>query len=225
MPLIAPAELLSRHGRTFADQAGITLRDEPAPLFQLVVLTQLSSVRIGAEVAARAAGELFAAGWRTPERLRASTSRQRIDALGRGGYRRYDISTAAHLAELAAHVLDEVGGDLRAWRPTSYDDVPGLERRLRTLPRIGPTGASIFCREVQAVWPEVRPYVDARSRRAAAALGYPSDPQELAALVPTERFAELTSALVRWSLTPDARAEARRQRLNPSTSGRRSSRG
>ena len=33
--------LLAEHGTTFAEQAGITLRDKPAPLFQLLVLATL----------------------------------------------------------------------------------------------------------------------------------------------------------------------------------------
>lgn len=83
-------ELLDQHGQAYAHQAGITLRDTPAPLFQLLVLTQLSSTRISADIAADAARELFTQGWRTPERLRASTWQQRVDALGRAGCRRYD---------------------------------------------------------------------------------------------------------------------------------------
>ncbi len=197
---VAPADLLAEHGRTFAERAGITVRDKPMPLFQLAVLTQLSSTRISADVAARAARELFRAGWRTPEQLRASTWQQRVAALGRGGYRRYDESTADRLAELAEAVDDEVGGDLRRWRPGSREEVPALEAALQRLPRIGPTGAAIFCREVQAVWPEVRPYFDARCRRAARDLGYPAEPEALAALVPPDRLAAFSAALVRWAL-------------------------
>ena len=72
-------ELLAEHGRTYADQAGITLRDKPAPLFQLLVLATLSSAPISADVAATPAHELFRAGWRTPERMRdyARSARKR----------------------------------------------------------------------------------------------------------------------------------------------------
>ena len=55
-------DLLERHGQTYAEAAGITLRDEPSPLYQLLVLTMLSSTRIDAEIAVAAARELFAAG-------------------------------------------------------------------------------------------------------------------------------------------------------------------
>jgi hypothetical protein len=44
-------DLVAEHGTTYAEAAGIVLRDEPAPLYQLLVLTVLSSARISAEVA------------------------------------------------------------------------------------------------------------------------------------------------------------------------------
>ncbi|HEU4515205.1 MAG TPA: endonuclease, partial [Nocardioidaceae bacterium] len=58
-------ELLEEHGQTYAAEAGIDLDDEPAALFQLLVLTQLFSTRISADIAVAAARELFEAGWRT----------------------------------------------------------------------------------------------------------------------------------------------------------------
>jgi hypothetical protein len=93
------ASLLRQHGTTYAEAAGIPLADKPSPLYQLLVLTTLSSTRISADVAVTAARELFRAGWRTPERMRTATWQQRVDALGRGGYRRYDESTATKLAD------------------------------------------------------------------------------------------------------------------------------
>ncbi len=199
-PRTRPEDLLAEYGTTYAEQAGITLRDKPAPLFQLLVLTQLSSIRISADVAAEAAHQLFRAGWRTPSRMLGSTWQQRVDALGRGGYRRYDESTADYLESLARQVQDDVGGDLRRLRPGREGTVRDLRRALQAFPRIGPTGSSIFCREVQAVWPEVAPYFDDRAVRAAKALRYPTSPDRLAALAPRGRAAEWSSALVRWSL-------------------------
>ncbi len=193
-------ELLTRHGQTYAAQAGITLRDKPAPLFQLLVLTQLSATRISADVAATTAAELFAAGWRTPERLLGSTRRQRIEALGRGGYRRYDESTADRLVELATVVSDDLHGDVRRLVAEDERSVPLLRARLEELPRIGPTGSAIFCREVQEVWPWMRPFFDERAVGAARDLGYPTQPSGLAGLVPSERLTDFSAALVRWSL-------------------------
>jgi hypothetical protein len=189
--------LLREHGRTYAHEAGFTLRDKPSPLYCLLVLTTLASTRISADIAAASARELFRAGWRTPEKMRDATWQQRVDALGRGGYRRYDESTATKLEESATYLIDEYGGDLRRVRPGESGSVSALEDALAGFPRIGPTGAGIFCREVQAVWPEVRPYFDERALAGAAAAGLPRTPQRLAELVPGDRLADLAAALTR----------------------------
>ncbi|WP_327169375.1 hypothetical protein [Streptomyces subrutilus] len=60
----AVRELLEEHGRTHAGEAGIRMRGTPAPLYQLLVLCVLFSVRIRADIAVAAARELFAAGLR-----------------------------------------------------------------------------------------------------------------------------------------------------------------
>lgn len=94
--------VLAGHGRTYSDEAGIRLADQPATLFQLLVLTLLLSARIGAGVAVAAAAALRAAGWTTPQCMR-DAPRSRAEKL-----------------------LQEFTG-------------------------IGPIGASVFLREVQAV--------------------------------------------------------------------------
>src|SRR5699024_1763474 len=121
--------LLRAHGRTFAADAAITLRDKPAPLWQLLVLSLLLSTRISSDIAVATARELFSAGWRTPEHLRESTWQERVDALGRGGYRRYDESTATRLDDAAALLLDRWKGDLRRLR----DEAEGYSRRIADL--------------------------------------------------------------------------------------------
>jgi hypothetical protein len=190
-------KLLDEHGTTYAEAAGIALRDKPSPLYQLLVLTLLSSARISAEIAVSSARELFAAGWRTPKKMRSATWQQRVDALVRGGYRRYDESTSTQLEKNAEYVLSEYGGDLRKLRPTRGRDAAKLLDALTDFPRIGPTGAQIFCREVQDVWPEVAPFFDDRALNAAKAHGLPTDPGKLASLAPRGHIAALAAALVR----------------------------
>ena len=48
-------ELLARHGRLYAEDAGIRLADRPGPLYQLLVLATLLSAPITAETAAATA--------------------------------------------------------------------------------------------------------------------------------------------------------------------------
>ncbi|HKN97096.1 MAG TPA: endonuclease [Pseudonocardiaceae bacterium] len=193
-------ELLRRYGRTYADEAGITLRDKPAPLYQLLVLTTLLSVRIKADIAVAAARELFRAGWRTPDKMARSTWQQRVDALGRAHYVRYDESTSTSLGEGAQRVLDVYHGDLRRMRADADGDVAALRRALTGFRRIGPTGTHIFCREAQGVWPELRPYFDQRALRAAGDLGLPTDPDRLGSCVASDDIGRLAAALVRYGL-------------------------
>lgn len=195
-------ELLERRGTTYAAEAGIRLADKPGPLYQLLVLTTLLSVRIRANVAVAAAEELFRAGWRTPKAMRESTWQDRVDALGRAHYRRYDESTATALARGAELVRARYHDDLRRMRSDAHGDRRKLHQALTEFPRIGPVGADIFCREVQMVWPELRPFFDDRATRTAEKLHLPTQPDELAELVAGDDLARLAAALVRASLDP-----------------------
>lgn len=189
--------LLDERGTTFAHEAGIRLADQPAPLYQLLVLSVLLSTRIRAEIAIAATRELLRAGFGTPQRMRDSDWQARVDALGRAHYVRYDESTATALGQGAQLVLDRYRGGLRRLRREADGDPRALSRALQATPRLGPTGAAIFCREVQAVWPEYRPYLDDRALAGARQRGLPDDPERLAAQVTDEEIAELAAALVR----------------------------
>ncbi|MER5611959.1 endonuclease [Streptomyces sp. NPDC002215] len=195
--------LLARCGTTYAAEAGIRLRNTPQPLYQLLVLSDLLSARIRASVAVSAARALFAHGMRSPRRMAAATWQQRVDALGEGGYRRYDERTATQLGEGAQLLLADYGGDLRRLREEADGDLDALRAGLRRTPGIGPAGADIFVREVQAVWPEVAPFVDGKALQGAERLGLPASPAKLVELVePADGHgvAALAAALVRAAL-------------------------
>ncbi|MGK4585469.1 endonuclease [Kitasatospora sp. HPMI-4] len=198
------SRLLSEHGRTYAAEAGITLRDKPAPLYQLLVLVVLCSIRIKADTATGAARQLFVAGLRTPRAMADSTWQDRVDALGRAHYVRYDESTATALGHGARLVLERWHGDLRRMRKEADDDLDALRDLLQEVPRIGPVGADIFCREVQAVWPRLRPFFDDRACKTAKELGLPHTPRGLGDLVAPGDHARLAAALVRVSLSKEA---------------------
>lgn len=191
--------VLDEHGTTYAEEAGIALRDTPAPLFQLLCLTQLFSAPIGAPVAVATMRELLDAGWTTPEHLLDSTWQQRVDALGRGGYRRYDESTATYLEQAARMLQDRWHGDLRRLHDEAEDEGE-VRDLLQAFPRVGPTGAGIFTREVQAVWPDLRPQIDAKVRAGAQAVGLPTSAEDLAGLVAGDDISRLAAGLVRVGL-------------------------
>lgn len=198
------AALLERHGRTFATELGVDLsRNTPSPLFRLLCLASLTSAPVQADIAMKAAQALGQAGWTTPAKLRDSSWRARVATLNEAGYARADEKTATQLAELNERLLAEYGGDLRQLRERAHGDVRQAHEALQAFKGIGNVGASIFLREVQAVWTEFYPYADNASLKAAQTLGLPDEASALAGLVPRRRFAELIAALVRVQLAKD----------------------
>ncbi|MBJ7004690.1 endonuclease [Streptomyces sp. CRPSP2-6A1] len=196
-------ELVSAYGRTYAEEAGIRLADTPQPLYRLLVLSLLLSARIRASVAVAAARALHEDRLDTPRRMADADWQRRVDALGRGGYRRYDERTATQLGD-GAELLDERwGGDLRRLHEEAGGDTGELKRLLQEEPGVGPAGADIFLREAQRVWPEVGPYLDGKALDGADRLGLPKDPQKLTELAGDTEPAVLAAALVRAALDKD----------------------
>ncbi|TDD36296.1 endonuclease [Actinomadura sp. KC06] len=190
-------KLLHESGETFAEEAGIPLKDQPAALFKLLVLANLLSARISSDIAMAAARELFEAGGGTPRGMSKLTWQERVDALGRGHYVRYDESTASRLGDTAEIVQDKYQGDLRRLAIEAGRDPRKAAELLQEFPGIGPTGVDIFCREAQSIWPWLRPYIDGQVRKGAERLGLPTDAGELASKVPDKDLARLSAALVR----------------------------
>lgn len=193
----AAQRLVKRHGATFAEDAGINLRDKPSPLWRLLVLSLLLSARIASDIAVKSARELSAAGWRTPNAMLDSTWQQRVDALGRGGYRRYDERTARQLSEAADLVRTRWYGDLRRLHAEADGSTTRAGELLQAFTGIGPAGAAIFLREAQAVWPDMRPYVDDLAKKGADRLGLPTDPGDLYDTVGHADFHRLVIGCVR----------------------------
>ena len=194
-------------GKTYAQEAGISLRDTPAPLYQLLVLSTLIAKPVSAGIAVAASRELRRAGMRSPASTRATSWQDRVDALGRAQYTRYDESTATRLQEAATVLIDRYGGDLRRLAWTARRRVPSAYGLLQEIPGVGPVAASVFLREVQQVWAWVRPFFDERVTQGARALGIghsASALRGLAATVPgipgADPVPRLASALVRVSL-------------------------
>ncbi|MBV9793506.1 MAG: endonuclease [Actinobacteria bacterium] len=207
-PNVLVKELQERFGRTYAAEAGIGLADTPSPLYQLLVLATLLSARISADIAVAAARELFAAGYRTPRAMAEASWQDRVDALGRGHYKRYDERTATMLGDGAGLLNERWHGDLRRLRDEADGDAGRVAESLQEFPGIGPAGASIFLREVQDVWPSIAPYVDDKVRDGAQELGLPTAADQLAKLAGSD-LARLAAALVRVALTKNAAAEVR----------------
>ncbi|MBR8638437.1 endonuclease [Streptomyces tuirus] len=204
-------ELLDAHGRTYADEAGIRLKDTPQPLYRLLVLAHLLSARIRGSIALATARALHEAGLRDPRRMAEADWQERVDALGRGGYRRYDERTATQLGDAAELLIERWGGDLRRLRREADGKLSELRRLLQEFPGVGPAGADIFLREAQGVWPEAAPYLDAKALQGAERLKLPKDPERLAELAGSTDPAVFAAALVRAAVDKEVAEDTLRR--------------
>ncbi|WP_432182881.1 endonuclease [Streptomyces sp. NBC_00063] len=181
---------------------------DPPQLYRTLVLAHLLSARIRASAAVSTSRSLYEAGLRDPKRMTEATWQQRVDALGRGGYRRYDESTATQLGDGGQILIDRWGGDLRRMRAQADGDADELRTLLRELPGIGRVGTDIFLREVQDVWPEFGPFMDSKARQGAERLGLPQGTSELVRIADDAATnAAMASALVRAALDKDVVAD------------------
>jgi hypothetical protein len=195
----APASLADAlAGRTFAAEAGIDLRDAPAPLFRLLVLACLLAAPVQHTTAIRAALALRPLT-RTAKALAEADPDDVSRALTTAGYWRFHHTKAALLVRAATDVVDRCGGDLRRLYREA-DSAGSLHRTLRRIPGVGAQAAHIVMREAQGVWPDLQPYLDARVLDGAARLGLPTEPGELAALVDPVDLPRLAAGCVRATL-------------------------
>ncbi len=148
---------MGRGERNICREAGIELVDEPAPLFQLLVLAQLADKPASSAVAATAARALFGAGLTTPRRMEDARWNQLDRILERVDYKRFDVSTPTRLGRNATLLLDRYAGDLRKLGEESDHDPAAAARLLQQFTGVGPAGADLFLREVQRTWSWVRP--------------------------------------------------------------------
>lgn len=196
--------LLERHGRTFAEEIGISVeKNTPSPLFRLLCASLLFSTRISARIAVRAAKALADQGWTTPKKMAGSTWEERARTLNEAGYARYDERTSTMLGETAEMLLDRYGGDLRNLREEAGREPDEERKLLEQFKGIGDVGVDVFFREAQVAWDELFPFVDRRALQGAKNLGLEDEPGSLARLVGDHDFPRLVAALVRVELEGD----------------------
>jgi endonuclease III len=196
--------LLQKYGRTFSHELGIKLESNtPAALFCWLCAALLFSARISNKIAMKAALALSKQGWTSAKKMAAATWKERTVVLNRAGYARYDEKTSRMLGDTSELLLHRYGGDLRKLREEAERD-PRRERNLiMECKGIGEVGASIFFREVQAIWPEHFPFADKAALRSAGKLGLPTNAKGLAKIASEKEFPRLLAALVRCELAKD----------------------
>ena len=122
-----------------------------AEVFKWLIACQLFGERISQEVAAGTFRELDRAGFTTPGKLADADWQAVVDALGRGGYRRYDESTARELICIGKYLLEHYNGSMKSWRRQA-DSAITIAKKAQEFKGVGPKAAEIFVRELKGVW-------------------------------------------------------------------------
>ncbi|HCT84271.1 MAG: endonuclease [Candidatus Margulisiibacteriota bacterium] len=192
--------LLQKYTTTFAADVGIKIDNSPTELFKLFCSALLFSTRIRSDIAVKAAKELFAAGWTSPQKMIEASWQQRVEALDRAGYARYDESTSSKLEENSRKIINHYHGDLNQLREAAHHDPQQERQLLKQFNGIGDVGTDIFFREIQSIWEELFPFADQKAIQAAKELGLADNTQMLSELVERNNFIHLVDSLVKTNI-------------------------
>jgi endonuclease III len=131
---------------------GIDLSDGSGQqVFKWLIACQLFGERISQEVAAKTFTELDKAGYTSPKKLADADWQAVVDALGRGGYRRYDESTARELISIGKYLLEHYDGSMKTWHQHA-DGRAAITKKVQEFKGVGPKAAEIFVRELKGIW-------------------------------------------------------------------------
>jgi hypothetical protein len=150
---------------SYSEELGLNL-DDPSDWFPWFLSASLFAKPIAATTALRTASLLIQSGVRTPQEVKRTGWDALVRLLDKGGYVRYDFSTADKLLEIARD-LGESELLLTLSKERSF---PKVEKRLTTIRGVGPKTVEIFLRELQGRWKSA-PSWSEEARQAAHRLG------------------------------------------------------
>lgn len=179
-------------GKLYSEELGIKLKSKKeSEVFKWFLASILFGHRISENIAARTyrefvnekiltTGAILCAGW---DKL--------VRVLDKGGFVRYDFSTADRLLAVSKMLNEKYSGKITNIHSTSASP-KDLEQRLQEFIGIGPVTANIFLRELRTVWkksdPEPLPVIKRIAKRMKVTL--PNNRK-------TERFVRLEATLIR----------------------------
>lgn len=167
----AIAELVDRLGQPYHELLGINLRSgKKEEIFKWFVASSLFGARISETIAMKTYKQFERDGLLSPERVIARGWSRLVESLDRGGYVRYDFSTADDLLALSDLLMRSYGSDLKRLHDQSNDHAD-LEARLKEFRGVGDVTANIFLRELRGVWKKADSLPDRHVILAARNLG------------------------------------------------------
>ncbi len=148
--------LVRRLGKPYSELLGIDLKSgNEREIFKWFLAALLFAKPIREESAISAYKVLESEGLVDPESLLSAGWTNLVEALDRGGYVRYDFSTATKILE-AVKNLKKKYGTLSSLRELSANE-NDLEKRIKGLAKgIGDVTVSIFLRDMRMAWKDVK---------------------------------------------------------------------
>ena len=138
--------------RISASDLGIDLSGgSDKEVFRWLIACQLFGERISQDIAARTFGELDKAGYLTPRKLASAKWQDLVDVLGRGGYKRYDESTARELISIGKEMVEKYSGSMSKVHAEA-ETAKELREAIQQFKGIGPKASEIFVRDLKGVW-------------------------------------------------------------------------
>jgi hypothetical protein len=150
---------------SYSEELGLDLANA-SDWFPWLLSSSLFAKPIAATTAVRTASLLLHSGVRTPQEVQRTGWDELVRLLDKGGYVRYDFSTADRLLEIAREFMEP---DLLQTLAKERS-FPKVEERLTRVRGIGPKTVEIFLRELQGLW-KSSPSWSKEARQAAHRLG------------------------------------------------------
>ncbi|MGC8601646.1 MAG: hypothetical protein ACP5GO_05625 [Thermoprotei archaeon] len=149
-------ELVRKLGKPYSEVLGIRIKNkEEREFFKWFLASLLFSKPLREETAMKTYRAFEEEGLLDPDSLLRAGWAKVVEVLDRGGYVRYDFSTATKILE-AAKNLKEKYGSLSSLHESSKDS-EDLEIKIKELAKgIGNTTVSIFLRDMRMAWDDVR---------------------------------------------------------------------
>ena len=176
------AELVDKLGRPYHKLLGINLRHaKKEEIFKWFVASSLFGARISETIAMKTYKQFEKDGLLSSERIIACGWSRLVESLDRGGYVRYDFSTADDLLALSDLLMRNYDGDLNRLHDQAKDSAD-LEVRLEEFRGVGDVTVNIFLRELRGVWKKADPLPGQHVILAARNLGIIKSAQPVEAL-------------------------------------------
>jgi endonuclease III len=145
--------LAAKVGGRYSQEMGIDPSNgNREEIFKWFLASVLFGARMSETVVRRTLREFAKADVLSPEGILKTGWNGLVQILDRGGYARYDLSTASKLLDISKAIAEQYGGDLNRLHE-SAESPRDLESRLKSLAKgVGDATVNIFLREMRGIW-------------------------------------------------------------------------